>query len=160
WEYGMLEMQFPELADLDRERTAEQWDRILQRVRTEMQGLAKGSKMTHESLGFKDRGPADPAAKSPDLAAARKFVAAAKGLSPERAAALPPAQVVLAYIVGAYHQERDELFRISYLPYPEALPLYNAADQRVHEPPASEGQWLARVLLAAISKVASRQVTF
>ncbi len=84
WEYRMLEMQFPELDDLDRERTAEQWDGVLRRLRTELRGLAllpsEGGKRKLPDWFPKDYAPEDPAAKSPDLPAARKFVARTKGL--------------------------------------------------------------------------------
>ena len=37
----MLEMQFPDMADLDRPRTPEQWDAVLFRVRKEIERLSK-----------------------------------------------------------------------------------------------------------------------
>jgi hypothetical protein len=158
-EYRILEMVYPELGDLERERTAEQWDGILRRVRSNIQGAAVGDKELTESLrSLKDSAPSDPAAKSPDLPVARKFVARLKGLSADQVAALPQAQVLLLYLVGTYHEYRDELFRTTYLPYPQALPLFDAATRRHQTPPTSEGQWLAHVLLPAVPKVVSAQV--
>lgn len=161
WEYRMLEMQFPELADLDRERTAKQWDGLLRRIRTDLQGLALGSPEGGQrklpDWFPKGYAPGDPAAKSPDLPAARQFVARTQGLSAERVEAMPPAQVLLLYMVGTYHEDRDDLYRGMYLPYRRCFPVYAAADKRLREAPASEGHVVARIFLAALPRVVSSQ---
>jgi hypothetical protein len=123
WEFGMVEMQIPELGNLQRERTREQWDDILRRVRTEVHRIAplgsEGGTTKLPDWFPRDYAPGDPAAKSPDLPAARKFVRN-RGLTDEQVAAMPPAQLLLLYLMGTYHQDRDDLYRASYLPYPKA----------------------------------------
>jgi hypothetical protein len=161
WEYRMVEMEFPELADLGRERTAAQWDGVLRRVRTALHGLAlggpEGGKRKLPDWFPKDYAPGDPAAKSPDLPAARQFVARTKGLPADRVAAMPPAQVLLLAMMGTYHEDRDDSYRAMYLPYPECLPLLRAAHNRLGDAPISEGHLLSRVFLPALAKVVSAE---
>jgi hypothetical protein len=160
WEYKMVEWQLPELADLDRERTPEQWEGIFRHVRTEMRHLAEGGEGGKPKLPDwfpKDYPPEGPAANAPDLPAARKFVARTKGLSADKVEAMAPAQVMLLYMVGTYREDRDDLYRGAYLPYPQCFPVFEAADKRLREAPPSDGHLLARVFLAALSRVATSQ---
>jgi hypothetical protein len=157
-EYRMLELVFPELDDLDRERSAEQWDRVLRHIRTAIRGASlEGKPLKLPDWFPKHYAPEDPAAKSPDLPAARKFVARTKGWSAEKVEALSPAQVLLLSFVGTYSEYRDDLYRAFSLPYPQARPLLDAALKRLREVPTSEGQVMARALLPALPKVASAQ---
>jgi hypothetical protein len=162
FEYSMLEKQFPQLGDLERQRTAEQWDSTLQRVRTDLRELAElpaeGGKRKLPDWFPKNCGPGDPAAKSPDLPAARKFVAGTKGLSAEKVEAMPPAQVLLLYMVGTYNEDRDDWHRVAYLPYPQARPMFDAAAKRLRQAPISEGHLPARLLLAGLDRVMDGQV--
>jgi hypothetical protein len=162
-EYRMLEMQFPELADLDRARSAEQWDGVLQRLRTELREIAKiggeGNKPPSYPEWFpKHYAPEDSAAKSPDLAAARKFVARSKGLSAQQAEALPAAQVLLLYLLHSYHVDRDDLYRSFYLPYPQGRLVADAAHKRFKEGPTSEGEVLSHLLLPALHRIIVSQM--
>jgi hypothetical protein len=163
WEYRTVEMEIPEMVDLDRERTAEQWDSLLRSVRKQVRGLAGESPEGKQRLAEwfpKDTTPDDPAAKSPDLPAARKFVARTKGISADKAEAMPAAQVLLLFMMGTYQQDRDDWYRASYLPYPQALPLVEAAMKRLREAPTIEGHVPARLLLPALNRVMSRQILF
>jgi hypothetical protein len=158
WEYRMLELVFPDLGDLDRERTAEQWDAVLARVRTWVRNMS----MTGRPLKLPDWFPAyvdpeQPAAKSPEFPEARRFVARARGLSAERVKAMAPARVLLLYLVDKYHEARDELYRASYLPYAEARPLLEDANKRRRQAPASEAQLLPHVFLAAVGRIMTSQ---
>jgi hypothetical protein len=159
WEYRMVEMQIPELGDLGRERTAEQWDGVLRRVRTELQGLAElpatGGERKLPDWFPRASAPGEPAATAPDLPAARKFVARTRGLSAQHVAAMPPAQVLLLYMMGTYQEDRDDLYRATYLPYAESFPLLEAAGKRLSAAPASEGHLLSRVLLPGGLRVVS-----
>ena len=137
FEYQTFEKQFPELGDLDRERTAEQWDSLLRRVRTELRDLAlepaEGGKRKLPDWFPTDYAPEDPAAKSPDLAPARQFVARTRGLPAEKVEAMPPAQVLLLSMMGTYQNDRDDWYRASYLPYPQARPAFDESMKRLHE---------------------------
>jgi hypothetical protein len=162
FEHQIVEEQFPELNDLDRDLTTGQWDAVLRRVRSEIRGLALGTvedgKRKLPDWFPKDFDPETPAAKSPELAAARQFVARTKGISAEKADAMPPAQVLLVYMMGMYREDRDDWFRASYLPYPEARPAFNESKKRLNDAPNPEGHILARTLLPALDKVMSRQM--
>ena len=70
---------------------------------------------------------------------------------------MPPAQVLLHYMVGTYNEDRDDWFRASYVPYPQALPLFNDAFKRLHEAPVTEGHLIGRLLLPALNRVMSSQ---
>ena len=160
WEYRMAEMQFPDLADLDRERTPEQWDGVLRHIRAELRHMAErteGGKPKLPDWFPKDTAPDDPAAKSPDLPAARTFVARTRGLPADKVEALSPAQVLLLYMVGTYHEDRDDLYRGAYLPCPQCFPLFAAAEKRLRDAPITEGHVLARTLLSALPKAVSPQ---
>jgi hypothetical protein len=163
-EYRMLEMQFPQLADLDRERTSQQWDAVLRHVRADVQRIAvplseSPSKKGPPPVVFpRDCAPTDPASKCPDLPAAREYVARARNLTAEKVDAMAPAQLVLLYMVGCYHEWRDELFRVTYLSYPQARALGEQAMNRLRDPASvSEGKALAQVFLPAIPKVIAAQ---
>ena len=161
WEYRMAEMQIPELGDLDRERTAEQWDGVLRRIRTDLRRLGTlGSERGNPNLPDwfpKDCDPGEPAAKSPELAAACKFVARSKGLPPEQVEAMPPAQVLLLNMLGTWQEDRDDYYRAIYLPYPQCLPVFEAASKRLRDAPSTEGRVLSRILLPALPNVTAQQ---
>jgi hypothetical protein len=65
--------------------------------------------------------------------------------------------VLLLYILATYRAERDHWYRASYLPYPQARPLFEAAQKRLREAPTAEGRVPARLLLPALERVMSRQ---
>lgn len=160
FEYETFEKQFPELAEIDREPAARPWDEVLKRLRTELRGLAlaeEGGKKKLPDWFPKNYAPEEPAAQSPDLSAARQYVVRSKGLTAEKVEAMPPAQVLLLYIVGTYREDRDDWFRASYLPYPQARPILESAIKRLQEGPVSEGHVCGRLLLPALNRVASAQ---
>jgi hypothetical protein len=152
WEYNLLEMQFPELRDLDTPRPAENWDAILRQFRTSWRGFAVDGKGKVPEWVPTAYAPDEPASKSPDLAAARKYVASRKGLTAAQVEAMPAAQVVLMYIVATYHNSRDDSFRGFYLAYAQSRAVFEAADKRLKAAPTSEGQAVARLFLPALSK--------
>jgi hypothetical protein len=160
WEYRMVEQQIPGLGDLDRERTAEQWDAVLRRVRTELRelvaGLGEGSPL--RKVFAKGCAPGDPAAKSPDLPAARRFVARSKGLPAARVEAMPPAHVLLLYMAGTYQEDRDNWYRAAYLPYPQANLLLAASRKWLRDQPVTEGHTAARLFLPGLDRVLSNQI--
>lgn len=160
YEQNMLEMQFPDLADLDRPRTPEQWDAVLVRVRKEFERLNK-----LEPEGSTQPKPlkpgstsADPAAKSPDLPAARKYLTEVVGMKAANLEALPPAQVLLLYLTHFYRDVRDDVFKGSYLPFPQALAVNRETEQRLKSLPDTEAGRVARWFLPAVLKVQLAQV--
>ena len=145
-EMALPEMQFPEMADLDRPRTADQWEADLARLRKRYDNLD-------------DRHPprpgtrsGDPAAQSPDLATARKYLTEVVRLPDVDK--MPPAQALMLYVSHYYHELRDDVFKGTYLPYAQGRPLDVAADQRLKTAiQDTEAGRLARMLLPAIVRV-------
>jgi hypothetical protein len=153
-EYRMLEMWFPELEDLNRERTAAQWDALLRKIRTEVHRVLQDNESHKLPNWFPKNCEADdPASKSPDLPAARRYVARTLKLSAEQAEAMPAAQAILLYFVAIYAEHRDDVFKSFSLPYAESRRFAEAADKRLRKEPATEGQVVARELLPAVAKI-------
>jgi hypothetical protein len=156
FEQRFIEMEFPELADIDRPRSPEQWDALLKKLRTKMKALSdlpsEGGDVNREKP-LAETGPDDPAAKSPDLRAARSFLADRRGLSAASIVAMPPAQVLLLYIFGTNQDLRDEVFKVTYLPYPEMRRMLDGVAERLRSTPDSEAKRVAKLFLPAIQRV-------
>ncbi len=114
-------------------------------------------KLAHPEWYPKDCGPDDPATNSPDLATAREYVARTKGLAADKVEKMPAAQVLLMYIAGTSHEDRDDWHKATYLPYAQARPVMEAAAKRLREGPISEAHLPGRILLAALDRVLARQ---
>ncbi len=149
-EHQMLEMQFPDLLDLDRARSPAEWDATLVRVRKEVERIGKLDNSPEAKTGS---GPADPAAKSPDLPTARKYLTDVVGMTAAKVEAMPPAQVLLLYLSNYYREYRDETFKSTYLPFPQSRPLSLAAAEQLKAVPDTEAGRLVRWFLPAILKV-------
>jgi hypothetical protein len=160
FEHELTELQFPDLADLDRPRSAQDWDaafsRVLTSVRTEFKRLAEGSKNVKPPKP--GNAPNDPSSKSPDLPAARKYLAEVVGMSAARIDAMPPAEVLLRYMLHLHHELRDELFKCVYVPFPQSRRLVQEAEARLKSAPDTEAGHIATMLLPAILKVQLAQV--
>ncbi len=160
FEREILELEFPDLADLDRTHSAQEWDaafsRVLTSVRTEFRRLTEGSKNVKPPKP--GNAPKDPASKSPDLPAARKYLSEVVGMSAARVDAMPPAEVLLRYIRHLYHELRDELFKCTYVSFPQSRRLAQEAAARLKSAPDTEAGQLATMLLPAIFKVQLAQM--
>jgi hypothetical protein len=155
FEQKMMELQFPDLADLERSRTPKQWDAVLGRVRKEFEpllNLGKNGKPLPEGITA-----ADPASKSPDLAAARKYLIDQRGLPGKKVKEMPPAQVLVLAMAAAYRDFSDDQHKVIYLPYPKARLAFAAAEKRLKDAPDNEVNRLARTLLPALGKVLAAQ---
>ncbi|HLW64838.1 MAG TPA: hypothetical protein VKS79_05915 [Gemmataceae bacterium] len=150
-EMVVLEMEFPDLARLDQPLAPEYWDKVLARLRfhkdriDDRQGPKEGTKAS------------DLAANSPDLPIARKYLTEVVHLADVDK--MQPAKALLLYLSHYYHEIRDDIFKASYLPYPQARPLDVLAEQRLktglHD---TEAGRLARMLMAAVLKVRLAEV--
>lgn len=150
-EQKLLEMQFPDLADLARTRPAAEWDAALKRVRLEMERIAKLEKNTPP---LPNRYPTDePAAKSRDLPAARKYLAEVVGVKAERLDAMPAAEVLLLYASHYNREVAEDVFKVVYLPYPQSRGLADLVEKRLKSLPDTEAGRLVRLFLPAIPKV-------
>jgi hypothetical protein len=154
-EQRILEMQFPDLADLDRPRTPEQWDAALARVRKEAEriGALVRGKETRPGTSA-----ADPAAKSPDLPAAKKYLVEVVKTPAAAVDAMPPAQVLLLYMLHYSREVRDGYFKAAYLPYAESLPIAREAEKRLKDAPDTEAKRLVHDLLPVFTKVRGADV--
>jgi hypothetical protein len=151
FEQNTLESQFADLRDLGRPRSPEQWDAVLVRVRKELERLAQIDKEVNPPKP--GLASTEPAAKSPDLPAARKYLTDVVGMKAADVEAMPPAQVLILHISHFYHEQRDEVFKATYLPFPQGRPLSQAAVERLKAPPDTEAARLARYFLPAVSRV-------
>ena len=155
FEQAMVELQFPDLADLSRPRSPEQWDTALRRVRKEteriigfdLDGEGKSKKVLKPGTTWKD-----PASKSPELPAARKYLTEVVGMSAASVEAMPPAQVLLLYFSKYYHELRDDVFKTTYLPFPTGRRLGAEAELRLKSQPDTEASRLT-MFLPAVLKV-------
>jgi hypothetical protein len=155
FERRLVEAEFPYLADLARSRSAEQWDALLQRFRTKFKlisGLARGGKVQPQVID-----PNDAAAKSPDLGTARKYLAERLEVAPDKIKRMPPAEVLLRWIVGVTQEVRDEHFKAAYLPYPRARQVMAEVAKRLKAAPDTEAQRFAMLPLPALHAVLQAQ---
>jgi hypothetical protein len=153
-EQKLLEMQFPDLADVDRPRPAEEWDAALRRVRREYERLVKGSKSVKPTKP--GNRPADPASKSPDLPEARKYLASA-GVAKGRLDKMTPAEVLLRHAAVVNKELSDEVTKGTYLPYHKAVKVFAEANKRLKAAPDTAATRLSLALLPAMDRVVVAQ---
>ncbi len=154
FEQRVLEMEFPELADLDRPRTAEEWNAVLARFRTHFRSPVfrqQGQKYLPGTA------PEDSAADSPNLAAAKKYLTERGGMKPAEVDAMVPAQVLLNWLVRYYRELSEDRYRAMYLPYPQAKPLVTDSMQRLKAAPDSEAKQLVEGTLPMVLAVQAAQ---
>src|SRR5262249_44740162 len=107
------------------------------------------------------RRASDPAEKSPDLPAAKKYLVEVTKMPEPDVNGMPAARVLMLYLSECYHEYRDHVFKSAYLPFADTPAVVRAAEQKlksVPEPEATEPIALARLLLPAIPKVKIAQV--
>jgi hypothetical protein len=151
FEQRFVEMQFPDLADLDHPRSPEEWDRTLKRFQQTMDRMEKN--FSGIGTGAPARNPiAEALAKAQELPAARKYLTEKEGMSEARVEAMPPAEALLRAMMAQYKDYRDERFKASYLAYPEARLLLSASDKRLAAAPDTPAVRLARMFLPAAKK--------
>jgi hypothetical protein len=156
-EQRIVEMQFPDLADLDRPRTAGQWDALLARVRKDLQRMNEASRL--EIPPLPGRAPDDPADRSPDLPVAKQYLTGHAGMKADEVDAMPPSRVLLLWMVHYAREHFDDHFKAAYLPYRQARAVALAADRRTKVAlastpfPHSEAARLVQSLLPVTIKV-------
>ncbi len=160
FEQAVLEMQCPDLADLGRTRAPAEWDAALVRVRKELERIAgipaEGPNKTPQPRPGTTS--ADPAAKSPDLPTARKYLTEVVGMKPAAVEAMPPAQLLLYYLSNYYHEVRDDVFKGTYLSFPQAWPISVAESERLKTVPDTEAGRVVKTFLPAITRVRLAEV--
>ena len=129
-EYKMGEWIVPELAESDRPRTDAEWSSLLARLHARL--VAVGNLVEPNRGGG---GPLGAVAKFFDLAVfkARLLPEAAAYARDRivRGAPISDDEAIVRYVAARYREFRDEAYSPTYLPYPEAIPFYDAADRRI-----------------------------
>lgn len=159
FEQKWLELQFPDLAELDRPRSPDQWEATLQRVRKEFKrilDLDKESGKTNEPKPGTTA--ADPASKSPDLPMAKQYLVDAVGMKSRDVESMPPAQVLLLFFAELSKELRDDHFKAANLPYVIAKPILIDSGKRRSSAPDTEARRLVQMLIPALDKVALAQL--
>lgn len=156
-EQRFVELQFPELADIDRPRSDEQWDALLVRYRKESGRLFEAGMTPKKSPYLAGRAPEDAAAKSPDLPVAKKFLVERAGMTSAEVEAMTPAHVILLWIVRYTREIFDSQFKASYLPYPQARLANVETEKWIKSAPETEAQRLGGGLVPVIIKVIAAQ---
>jgi hypothetical protein len=150
--------QYPDLADIDRPRSPEEWEAALGRVRKEMDRLRQIDREMKKSPPPAGMRVGDPASKSPDLPAAKKYLVEVVGKQAAAVEAMPPAQVLLLYLLNSYKQSRDDFFKAAYLPFPQGRVVAAEAERRLKAAGEAEPARFARLWNPAIPKVLLNQV--
>lgn len=134
-EQAMMEYMMPEIGDLDTPRTDAEWDSRLARLHGRWNRLAEliNAPVETAQAHSAPAAPARPVLKvDADLAKFRADVLPeARAFHEARHQSIEgmsDARVIVAYIAGQYRENRDLSSRPYYLPYPEAVPLYAAAE--------------------------------
>jgi hypothetical protein len=157
FEQRVLEMEFPDFADLDRPRTPEQWDALLKRFRTLVQRLASIPSEGSTPPMPPATDPNEPAARSVDLPTAKNYLADHLRKTAAEIAAMPPAQILTLYIVNYYRELSDEMFKTTYLPYVQSRPVLAEAVRRLESAPTTEATRLARMMMPTLKAVEAAQ---
>jgi hypothetical protein len=125
-ESRLIERLVPELADARSLRREAEWSSLLARIYARMDGIQKMIGTPGTGQGAKKTSSADlDRLKSELLPEARSSLA--KRPKADAAASVPMSddQMIVLYIAGWYRERWDDLFKASYLPYPEARPFYD-----------------------------------
>ncbi len=152
-EQRIAELEIPEFSQIDKPRSVPEWDALLRKIRRkELKLVELESEKVLKGLPA-NAGVNDAADQSPDLPAARKYLTEKGGFSADAVEAMPAAQVLLVYIHRYTCECRDEYFKGTYLPFPQARLVLEMAEQRNLLSVDTEGRRIARPLLAALGKV-------
>lgn len=150
FEQRVVELQFPDLTDLERPRSPEEWNAAVARVQ---KGWEKLQPLLAPQPGQADNPVPQILARLEALPAAKKWLVETGGLKGEKIEAMPPGQVLLLALAGQYREWRDEWFKATYLPYAEAQPLLADTLKRLEAAPQTDGIALARAFVPALGRV-------
>jgi hypothetical protein len=152
FEQQVTELQVRDLADVDRPRSAEEWDATLVRVRKQIEELAKFDEEPQKKRIVPGARPHDSAAKAPDLGAGKQYLVQKLGVPAATVETMPASQVMVLYIARYSKEIRDNWYKAAYLPLRDARHLLALAEKET-KLPDNEAWRLARMLLPAIDKV-------
>jgi hypothetical protein len=120
---------FPELDEVDRPHSADEWPLLLARLHRRMKAIEERIMVT-DSTGSHPKQP-----RLTDVATFKaEALPAARAYFQERPAATSIAvdeHVLLSYIAGRCRELYDDQFKYAYLPYPEAIAARNQAEEQL-----------------------------
>ena len=150
-EQKMIDSFVPELDDLDRPRTEAEWKALLARLHARMayarQIIAVGGARA-ETVDLSTFG----ASLLPD---ARAFIRMRHG----KTDGFTDDQMIVLYVADRFRDLRDDLFKQSYLPFPDSFPFYLEANRRIASlkgGPLRVFEWIAPEQLASAVAAESR----
>ena len=134
-EQTLVERLIPELAEaeLAGQQPDIAWAWLLSRMH---EGIVKWSRKFGEDKGSES--PVNILAgwdlarfKRESLPAAREYLKTARKQTSEQLASMSVDQIVAIYIAGSFRELKDEFYKTGYLPLPEALPRFKAAEEQI-----------------------------
>jgi hypothetical protein len=122
-EKRVLELKFPELADLDRPRAAEDWQRISTALRAwAVEVIKMEQREPNRDQTIKQ---AQQAAAPQAIADARAYLNEKIGLPAALVQAMSDAEIEVRYTVALHAELNDAWHKWFLLPYPQALPRFS-----------------------------------
>jgi hypothetical protein len=134
-EQKQVENLIPELteAELGQPRTQAEWASLLSRMH---ERIVKWSRAFGQNMGAD--APVNLLAgwdlarlKSESLPAAKEYLKTSRNVTVEQLATVSDDQIVALYLAGSFRDLHDNFYKESYLPLPEALPRFRAAEERI-----------------------------
>jgi len=132
-ELSALWLSFPEVRNLDAQRSPEEWRQTLFRFWERVVRIANGD---DPKLGT----PLDLTAASLKEYATAKQALVERGLDPKVAEGMPAAQIVLIYTIRTYEDIRDDRFKWFFVSYPEGVLGAEAATEEIQHADQGERQ--------------------
>ena len=157
FERRMVELQFPDMANLKRPRSPAEWDATLRRVRIELQPILALEEEHLKKKDIPDTKPNEPASASPELPAAKKYLVERLHMPSAKVESMAAAQVLLLHMSAINDDLQDDMYKGVYLPAHEAIAITQAAHARLKATPATEATRFPRLMLAAAQNVVISQ---
>jgi len=132
-EQRMSESMFPELAQTDEPHSRAEWGVMLEKLYDRVRYLAERiSDDAQVNARLRTQLDLDLASfKKENLARSQEYLKKTCHLDAERVKAMSEDEVVAQALVGQYRSLRDDLFKLSYLPWRDARSRFKEADQRL-----------------------------
>jgi hypothetical protein len=122
YEQQLAEFMIPELTEVDQEHTTVEWTVLMSKLHRNLLRVARKlveAEGSDQSL-LAYLGPDVGAFKARALPDARAYLHECRGLSQDQIDRMPDDQILAVGLAGQYRELRDNLFKLSYLPYSEA----------------------------------------
>jgi hypothetical protein len=152
FEQIVIEREFPDLADVERPRSPQEWDASLARVRKRWEKLFDILSAPPEKPGRQETRFPKELGRAESVPEAKKWLIEKRGLQADKVNAMPNSQVLLLVMAWQGREWHDEWFKAAYLPYPEARPILEDTHKRLQATPMTDGVAIPRAFLPALNK--------